>query len=70
MVHHLRVGKSDCDAHKADVGSQSANTIKFCFRSHRLANHHPAWKKETAPALGPAEAVFTRLCQTGNLAWF
>jgi hypothetical protein len=26
--------KSDCDARKADVGSQSAEAIKFCFRKH------------------------------------
>jgi hypothetical protein len=29
MVHHLE--KSDCDARKPDVGSQSADTIKFNF---------------------------------------
>jgi hypothetical protein len=31
MVHHLPLGKSDCDARKADVGSQSADTIKLNF---------------------------------------
>jgi hypothetical protein len=29
MVHRLE--KSDCDARKADVGSQSADTIKLNF---------------------------------------
>jgi hypothetical protein len=31
MVHHLLFGKSDCDARKTDVGSQSADTIKLSF---------------------------------------
>jgi hypothetical protein len=32
MYTTYRSGSELCDARKADVGSQSADTIKFCFR--------------------------------------
>ena len=36
MVHHIPFGKSDCDARKAVVGSQSADTIKLNFIKHSV----------------------------------
>jgi hypothetical protein len=54
MYTTYRSGSELCDARKADVGSQSANTIKFCFRSPTVARFEMAsdQRKETAPARG------------------
>jgi hypothetical protein len=54
MYTTYRSGSQLWDARKADVGSQSADTIKFCFRSPTLACFEMSsdQRKETAPARG------------------
>jgi hypothetical protein len=54
MYTTYRSGSELRDARKADVGSQSASTIKFCLRSPTGARFEMAsdQRKEAAPARG------------------